>query len=104
MDSGRSIYPMRAVIRCKAKQAIMARSIANNQTFDEPLDEVLFQEIATTWFKSKRYDVMYRNCLSAADSLQIEDRVASELAETYQQIKAQQRNTTVQQLNALLYS
>jgi len=101
MELANPIYPMRAVVRCKAKTHLLRLTATRYEAF-LPLDEALFKDIATNLFKSDRGTDLYQGCRSKREAGAIEDRVAAELAETYVQIKLNQDNPMVQQLNSLL--
>ncbi len=95
--------PMRAVVRCKAKQRLlqMQDELETDERFDT-IDEHLFKEIASTLFQSDRYQSLYHAYRSKREALAVEDQLAAELVEIYQTIALQQQNTLVQRLNALL--
>ncbi|MDX2229192.1 MAG: hypothetical protein NW220_06125 [Leptolyngbyaceae cyanobacterium bins.349] len=95
-----SIYPMRAVIRCKAKQQLMTN--VDGSALEARLDEGLFQELATTLLQSGRCDVVYQPYATREAASAVEDEVALELAASYQRIIQQRQSPVVQELNALL--
>lgn len=102
MDSA-SYIPMRAVVRCKAKQKLLQmQSDLDSPGPFEALDEALFQELAATLFQSEQYQTLYRICQSKREASAVEDQLAAELAKTYWTIAQQQQNALVRQLNALL--
>ncbi|MBD2019860.1 hypothetical protein H6F43_06615 [Leptolyngbya sp. FACHB-36] len=101
MDSS-SYIPMRAVVRCKAKQKLLQiQSDLDSPGPFEALDEALFQELAATLFQSEKYH-LHRDCQSKREASAVEDQLAVELANTYSTIVQQQQNALVRQLNALL--
>lgn len=89
--------PMRAVVKCKAKMQLLTDPIPGEVV--ESLDESLFNEVAATFFGSRQFQAIG---LSVADKEAAGDRLALELASTYRQIKQQQQDPMVQQLNDLL--
>ncbi|MDX2239135.1 MAG: hypothetical protein NW224_00450 [Leptolyngbyaceae cyanobacterium bins.302] len=95
-----SIYPMRAVIRCKAKQQLMTN--IDGSSLEERLDEILFAEIATTLFQSPQWDAIYEPYATCAAASAVENEAALALAATYQRIIQQRNSPIVQNLNALL--
>jgi hypothetical protein len=99
MDLAQPIYPMRSVIQCKAKMQLTADE---SELTTPPLDETLLQEVAMTLFQSDRYRDRYHACRSQEEAAAIEDTLATELAATYKQIKLQQQNPMIRQLNGLL--
>ena len=101
MESVNYIRPMRSVIRCKAKMQLLQ---AASDPTAEPLciSDELLRELAATVFNSSRYQTLLQYCRSQSDADAIEDRVAAELAETYQYIRQRQQDPVVQRLNALL--
>lgn len=100
MELAQPIQPLRAVIRCKAKQLL----IADPELWEtiSCFDEALFQELAITLFRAESYQELACSCRSKQAATAIEDRIAIALAVTYKRIKQQQRNPLVQQLNHLL--
>ena len=100
MQPAQSIFPMRAMIRCKAKQKL----ITDPARFEAriPLDESLFQEVAMTLLQSDYYQTIAQPCGSNHEAARLEDQIAAELVNTYRQIKAQQQSPVVQWLNTLL--
>lgn len=100
MELANLIYPIRAVIRCKAKQQLMTN--IDGTSLEEHVDEALFSEIANTLFHSPQSDALYEPCATRAAANAIEDDVALELAATYQRIIQQRKSPIVQNLNALL--
>lgn len=101
MELAQPIQPMRAVIRCKAKQLLIADpELRDISCFDEPL----FQELAITLFRGESYKHLVRSCQSKQAASAIEGRVAIALAVTYKRIRQQQRDPLVQQLNQILQS
>lgn len=95
--------PMRAIVRCKAKQQLMRmQSDLDLSEVMATLDETLFQEIATTLLQSDTYQTLYRVCRSKQEAIAVEDQLATELAKTYRNIVLQQHNPLVQCLNQLL--
>jgi hypothetical protein len=100
MELVNAVYPMRSIIRCKAKQQLLIEATQHPELM--PLDEMLFSEVAKTLFRLNQYQVIYQLCRSKQAAAEIEDEIAAELAITYQQIVFQQHDPIVQQLNALL--
>ncbi|MBD2461320.1 hypothetical protein H6G89_09700 [Oscillatoria sp. FACHB-1407] len=100
IDPVGSAYPMRALVRHKAK----AKLIEGIEFQDDcPLvDEDLLRDLATTLFQSKQAQDLYTQCHSRHEADEIENRFATELVETYKQIKQQEANPLVQLLNGLL--
>lgn len=99
MELAQPIYPMRAVIRCKAKQHLCS---ASSDILLMPINEALLKELATTLFRASQTNDLSQPCYSTEDASEIEDRLATELAANYRRIIYQQQNPLVQQLNALL--
>ncbi|MEO0984629.1 MAG: hypothetical protein AAFY20_03665 [Cyanobacteria bacterium J06639_14] len=77
-------------------------ALTTGASTDQMFDEGLFQEIATIAFCSEHHPELYQPCLSQVVATEIEDRVATELIETYKRIKHRQGSALVQSLNALL--
>lgn len=101
MELANPLYPMRAVVRCKAQQQLLM-VISEAGDAIAGLDEILLNDIATTIFQSEQGQALYtpyrtRDAVNAA-----EDDLAAEIAMTYQQIMVQRQNPVVQDLNALL--
>lgn len=99
MDIAHPSQPLRAVIRCKAKQLLISDPDSNLWM---PLDEPLLQELAMTTFQSNRYQAKAQSCRSKVVAAEIEDETAAELAAAYKHIRVQQLDPVVQQLNSLL--
>jgi len=91
--------PMRAVVRCKAKQKMLAESDVTS--FCMSIDESLLKELTNTLFCSDNYLNQYQHCRSQAEADAIADQMATELSLTYQQIKQQQNDSVIQKLNTL---
>ncbi|WP_088890095.1 hypothetical protein [Leptolyngbya ohadii] len=102
MELAQPIQPMRAVIRCKAKQLLIADPELRETI--ACFDEALFQELAITLFRGESYQQLASSCRTKQIAAAIEDRVAIALAVSYKRIKQQQRDPVVQQLNQLLES
>ncbi len=100
MELANPIYPIRAVIRCKAKQQLMTN--IDGTSLAERFDEVLFSEIANTIFHSPDNDALYEPYATRAAASAVEDEFALDLAATYQRIIQQRKSPLVQNLNALL--
>lgn len=100
MELANNLYPMRALIRYKAKEQLKFN--LEKQNIYLPLDESLFAEVATILFRAGRHPQLQSQCASRTEAAAIEDQFAAELAETYKQIKLRQKNIVVQRLNALL--
>jgi hypothetical protein len=98
MDIAHPSQPLRAVIRCKAKQQL----ISDPDNSWMPLNESLLQELAMTLFQSKRYHAKAQSCRSKPAAAAVEDEVAAELAASYKRIQQQQQDPLIQQLNSLL--
>ena len=99
--------PHRAAIRFKAKMRLLETtdscSGANDYyEWDHPEANPLLEELATTLFRSRQYQVFYEQRHSKQEAKQAEDRLAHELAETYQQIMRHRQESIVQSFNALL--
>jgi hypothetical protein len=93
--------PHRAVIRCKAKMRLL-ENISDNFNWDEPFDDTLLKELANGLFQSNQYQVFFEKFHSKQEAKDAEDRLAKELAETYQTILERHQDPVVQNLNALL--
>jgi hypothetical protein len=100
MEFANPVYPMRAVIRCKAKQQLMTN--IDGTSLEERLDEALLNELATTLFQSEHCDAIYEPYTTRQAATAVEDEVALELAAAYQRIMQQRNSPIVQTLNALL--
>ncbi len=100
MELAQPIQPMRAVIRCKAKQLLIAGSELRETI--SCFDATLFQELAITLFRAESYQKLANSCRSKQTAAAIENRLAMGLAIAYKRIKQQQRDPFVQQLNQLL--
>jgi hypothetical protein len=99
MEIANPTYPMRSVIRCKAKQQILIMGDSN--VMASP-DENLFRELASTLFNSAYFQSLYRAYPSAQERCATEDQIAAELAAIYHHVMYQREQPQVQQLNALL--
>jgi hypothetical protein len=95
-----SFFPMRAVIRCQAKQQLLQEPECEELCF--AIDEALLKELTMTVFQAERYTALYRECHTQARASEIEAEMAIAVAGAYKRIKLQQANPFVQQLNALL--
>lgn len=62
----------------------------------------LLEELAITLFQSRQYLVFHEQPHSKQEAKQAEDRLAQELAETYQQVMRHRQDPVIQRLNALL--
>lgn len=100
MEFANPIYPIRAVIRCKAKQQLMTN--IDGSSLEERLDDALLNELATTLFQSERCNAVYEPYPTRDAASAVESEVALELAATYQRIMEQRNSPIVQTLNALL--
>ncbi len=93
--------PHRAVIRCKAKMHLL-EAIDDNFDWDKPFDDALLKDLAASLFRSSQYQVFCEQCLSKQEAKDVEDRLARELADTYQSMLERHQDPVVQSLNALL--
>jgi hypothetical protein len=100
MELANSFFPMRAVIRCQAKQQLLQN--LNWVDLDEPLDEALLKDVTATLFRLERYEQLYRHCHTAARAAEIDVELAIAAAQAYQRIKRQQADPIVQQLNQMV--
>ncbi|EKQ69130.1 hypothetical protein OsccyDRAFT_1744 [Leptolyngbyaceae cyanobacterium JSC-12] len=100
MELANLVYPLRAVIRCKAKQQLMTN--LDGTGLEEQLDESLLREISQTLFQSERCDAIYEPYATREAATAVEDWAALEIAAIYQRIIQQRQSPTVQSLNALL--
>jgi hypothetical protein len=95
--------PHRAAIRFKAKVQLLETTDEFFGTGDCcESSNPLLEDLAATLFQSRQYRVFYEQPHSKREAKQAEDRLAQELAETYQQIMRHRQNPVVQSLNALL--
>lgn len=101
MELSNPVYPMRAIARCKAKSHLLRIASEYPEQLLPP-DEALFNSIAATLFQSDCSARLYQACRSKQEAAAIEDSIAIAVAETYAQIRLQQADPLVQQLNALL--
>ena len=92
--------PKRAFIKYKAKEQL--RLALDNSESDEPLDEELFLAITATYFRAPKNQKFAYPCRTREEANEIANRIATELAGTYKQIKLRQKNLIIRQLNALL--
>lgn len=100
MEPVSNAYPMRALVRHKAKSRLMADTdIWENCVV---LDEELLRDLATTLFQNKQAQALYSQPHSRQEADEIENQLAIEVAEAYQRIKQQQSHPLVQWLNGLL--
>jgi hypothetical protein len=100
MELANPLYPMRAVIRCKAQQQLV---LDLNPSGDVAvLDEQLLNEIAATFFQSEQGQTLYTPFHSREAVNAAEDEIATGIVTIYQQIMAQRQSLVVQSLNALL--
>ncbi|MDX2216651.1 MAG: hypothetical protein SFY66_25530 [Oculatellaceae cyanobacterium bins.114] len=98
-DSVGSAYPMRALVRHKAKAKLLEGVELQD---DCPLvDEALLRDLATTLFQSNQAQELYAQCHSRQEADEVENRFAAELVDIYQQIKRQKTDPLVQLLNEL---
>lgn len=93
-------YPKRVLIKYKAKEQL--RLGMDDSEIEQLLDEELFNEIASTFFRSSPNHKFAYPCNNQAEVNEIANIIATKLAETYQQIKFRQKNPTVKFLNTLL--
>jgi hypothetical protein len=96
-EIARYVPPMKAVIRCKAKQQLLTDSAVGAMV--APLDEELFKEVAATFFRSNQYQELLQQHHSKSI---LETELAAELVDAYRRIKLQQQHPMIQRLNALL--
>ncbi|MGF1496991.1 MAG: hypothetical protein ACFB8W_09240 [Elainellaceae cyanobacterium] len=68
----------------------------------EALDEPLLRDIASTLFHPNRHPELYQPCQTRSLAMSIEAAIATEIVQTYKQIKRNEYNATVQGLNSLL--
>lgn len=99
MELANSNYPMRTLIKCKAKMQLQSDPAIREQL--EPVDEGLFADLALTVFQANR-PLLHQGYRTPEGAAEVEDRLAEQLAHSYQTIKLNQTNPVVQQLNALL--
>jgi len=66
------------------------------------IDEMLFQDICAIAFHPDRHPNLYQPCASPDEAAAIEQAIADEIVATYTQIKLNQSEPGIQQLNALL--
>jgi len=95
-----SYFPKRIYVRYRAKTQLQADTV-NTETF-VCLDEELISDITATLFQSELYRSLYSQCRSKREAANITDRLIDELVSSYRQIKQQQQNPLIQQLNSLL--
>lgn len=98
MELAGKSYPMRAVVRHKAKQQLQSEFECDRK----PLDRTLLLELAATLFKADKNQGFERGCRSRQEAIDIENKMAAELVEAYKQIKKNQEDKLVQNLNSLL--
>lgn len=101
MELTHPLYPMRAVIRCQARQQALT---ANSQYGSEATgwDEALLNDVAATLFESEQGQQLLIPYWSQQAVNQAEAELATAIATTYQQIMEQRQSPVVQELNALL--
>lgn len=95
-----SYFPKRVFVRYRAK--VQLQTDAASMLIPECIDEELIKEISTTLFQSEMYRSLYSQCRSKQEAATITDQMVDELVRTYKQIKQQQQNPLIQQLNSLL--
>lgn len=95
-----SYFPKRVYVRYRAKAQLQADAISSEVY--ECLDEALIKEISATLLQSELYRSLYSQCRSKREAANITDRMIDELVASYRQIKQQQQNPLIQQLNSLL--
>lgn len=100
IDPVGSAYPMRALVRYKAKARLIEGVELQNDC--SLVDEDLLRDLATTLFQSQQVQELYEQHHSRLEADAIENHFANELVETYWHIKRQQSNPLVQLLNGLL--
>lgn len=93
--------PHRAVIRCKAKMRLL-EAIDENFDWEQPFDDGLLKDLATSLFQSNQYRGFFENGLSKQEAKDVEDRLAQAIADTYGEILQRHQDPIVQSLNALL--
>lgn len=99
VDSTYPAFPMRSLIRCKAKQHLHATM--HHGSTPQPLQEELFQDIANTFFQSVAFRIRYASSRSMTDVDDLEEAASLELAATYRRLIQRQQDSLVQRLNAL---
>lgn len=98
-----SYLPKRVYIRYRAKVQLQVDAVgADSAETCECLDEALIRDMAATLLESELYRSLYGQCRSKREAATITDRMIDELVRNYKQIKQQQQNPLIQQLNALL--
>lgn len=100
MDSVNSLYPVRAFIRHKAYEKV--KLDFEHSAICLPLDEALFMDLASTLLREGNHPHLRKPCQSRIEAAEIEDRLATKLANAYRRIKLKQHTDPVQRLNALL--
>ena len=100
MEPVSNAYPMRALVRHKAKSRLMQGADAWENCI--VIDEELLRDLATTVFQNQQAQAFHSQPHSRQEADEIENQLAIEVAESYQRIKQQQSHPLVQWLNGLL--
>jgi hypothetical protein len=101
MESVNYHRPHRAVIRSKVKMQLL-EAVDDCLEWNEPFDDTLLKDLATSLFQSNRYRGFFETYHSKQEVNEIEDQMAQELAAIYQNILKRHQDPLVQSLNALL--
>lgn len=100
MELANYAHPLRSIIRCKARMQLLQE--VDPAEAPLPVDEKLLKDLAAAVFNSSQYQTFYKTCRSQPEADEMEDKLAAELAQTYQEVLKQQQQPLVQRLNALL--
>jgi len=92
--------PMRAIIRCKVKQQMLADVDVTEMCM--PVDEPLLKDLTHALFSSSYYLQRFSNARSQDEIETISNEMATEVLMTYRQIVMNAADPTVQKLNNLL--
>ncbi|HIK18077.1 MAG TPA: hypothetical protein IGS53_22705 [Leptolyngbyaceae cyanobacterium M33_DOE_097] len=92
--------PMRAIIRCKVKQQMLADVDVTEMCM--PVDEPLLKDLTNSLFGSSYYLQRFSNARSQDEIETISNEMATEVLMTYRQIMMNATDPMIQKLNDLL--
>lgn len=97
-----SAMPMKAVVCCRVKQALLKDFEPDLQSWPAPFDDQLIKELTTTLYQSDDYRNRYATCTSKAAAAAIAADMVTDIAATYREIEARKQDEQIQQLNDLI--
>lgn len=97
-----SFMPMKAVLCCMVKQALLKDVDGDLDSQFTPPDQALIKDLCATLRQSERYQARYASCSSKATAAAIASDMVNEVVSTYRNIQLRQQDNQVQTLNDLI--